>query len=279
MACSSTDPHHVAHELRSKMENGLRIETADAILTLTLDRPKANAIDNDLSRALGQALIAYRDDPSLRCCIITATGDRFFSAGWDLKSAATAGPSGEDYGPGGFAGLTELFDLDKPVIAAVNGMAVGGGFELILAADIIIAADHAVFFLPEAQIGLMPDAGGIFRLSRRLPEAIALEMLLTGRRLTAQEGLQFGLLNQVVPLADLAKAARMTAERVLASAPLSALAIKQTHRLTRHLDIETAYSRLRDGSVPAYDRLRRSDDYYEGARAFAEKRDPVWKGS
>lgn len=260
------------------MEDGLRLERAGALLTLTLDRPKANAIDNKLSQALGRALIAYRDDPTLRCCIVTAAGDRFFSAGWDLKSAASDGPGGEDYGPGGFAGLTELFDLDKPVIAAVNGLAVGGGFELILAADIIIAAEQAVFFLPESQIGLMPDAGGVFRLPRRLPEALALEMLLTGRRLTAAEGLQFGLVNQVVAAGNLLAAAQAMADRILAAAPLAAMAIKQAHRLTRDLDLETAYARLRDGSVPAYDKLRRSEDYYEGAKAFAEKRDPVWKG-
>jgi crotonobetainyl-CoA hydratase len=260
------------------MDRGLQIDRNGAVLTLTLDRPKANAINNHLSQALGETLIAYRDDPALRCCIITAAGERFFSAGWDLKSAASEGAGSEDYGPGGFAGLTELFDLDKPVIAAVNGLAVGGGFELALAADIIIAVDHAEFFLPEAQIGLMPDAGGIFRLPRRLPESIALEMLLTGRRLTAAEALGFGLVNQVVSSAELANAATKMAERVLASAPLSAQAIKQTHRLTRHLDIKSAYGRLRDGSVRAYDHLRQSADYYEGAKAFAEKRNPVWTG-
>lgn len=260
------------------MDRGLRIDRAGAVLTLTLDRPKANAINNHLSTALGEALIAYRDDPSLRCCIITAAGDRFFSAGWDLKAAATEGAGSEDYGPGGFAGLTELFDLDKPVIAAVNGLAVGGGFELALSADIIIAVEDAAFFLPEAQIGLMPDAGGIFRLPRRLPESIALEMLLTGRRLSAAEALGFGLVNQVVPAANLAAAAQAMADRILASAPLAAMAIKQTHRLTRHLDIKNAYGRLRDGSILAYEHLRHSADYYEGAKAFAEKRAPVWTG-
>jgi crotonobetainyl-CoA hydratase len=261
------------------MDRGLHVEQSGAVLRLTLDRPKANAINNGLSQALGEALIAYRDDPALRCCIITAAGDRFFSAGWDLKAAAQEGADREDYGPGGFAGLTELFDLDKPVIAAVNGLAVGGGFELALAADIIIATEQAAFFLPEAQIGLMPDAGGIFRLPRRIPESIALEMLLTGRRLTAPEALTFGLVNQVVGAAELAAAAQAMADRILASAPLAAMAIKQSHRLTRHLDIQTAYGRLRDGSIPAYDRLRRSDDYYEGAKAFAERRSPVWKGA
>jgi crotonobetainyl-CoA hydratase len=261
------------------MENGLKSERRGAVLELIIDRPKANAIDNGLSRALGQAFIAYRDDPSLRCCIIGAAGEKFFSAGWDLKAAAANGPEGEDYGPGGFAGLTELFDLDKPVIAAVNGLAVGGGFELALSADLIIAADHAAFFLPEAQIGLIPDAGGVFRLPRRIPEAIAMEVLFAGRRLTAAEGLQFGLVNQVVASAALWQAARDMAARILETAPLSAMAIKQAHRLTRHLDLPEAYRALRGGKVPAYDRVRESEDYYEGAKAFAEKRKPVWKGA
>jgi crotonobetainyl-CoA hydratase len=261
------------------MEDGLKIERRNAVLELTIDRPKANAIDNRLSRALGDAFIAYRDDPSLRCCIIGAAGEKFFSAGWDLKAAAANGPEGESYGPGGFAGLTELFDLDKPVIAAVNGLAAGGGFELALSADLIVAVDHATFFLPEAQIGLIPDAGGVFRLPRRIPEAIAMEVLFAGRRLTAAEALQFGLVNKVVALSDLWNAARDLAARILETAPLSAMAIKQAHRLTRHLDLPAAYQALRSGKVPAYDKVRQSDDYYEGAKAFAEKRKPVWKGA
>ncbi len=260
------------------MDTGLVIEERGQLLILTLNRPKANAIDNALSKALGQAFAHYRDNPSQLCCIITGDGDRFFSAGWDLKAAAADRVVIEDYGVGGFAGLTELFDLDKPVIAAINGMAVGGGLELALAADLIVAANHATFFLPEAQIGLIPDAGGIFRLPRKIPEAIAMEMLLTGRRLTAAEALGFGMVNRVVPFCDLAAAAEEIANRILLSAPLSAIAIKQTHRVTRDLSVEDAYAAMRAGNLPAYNEMRQSADYLEGARAFLAKRPPVWIG-
>lgn len=258
------------------MPEGLRIEREGEILILTLDRPKANAISDPLSRALGEAFIAYREDRSLRVAIVTGAGEKFFSAGWDLKEAATSGAA--DYGPGGFAGLTELFDLDKPVIAAINGMAVGGGFELALCCDVIVAEEHAVFFLPEAGIGLIPDAGGILRLPRRLPEALALEMLMTGRRLSATEALAFGLVNHLTPRGGSLARAREVAAAMLKSAPLSLAAIKQAHRLTRHLGIEEAYRALAAGQVPAYDRLKNSADYWEGAKAFAEKREPKWKG-
>lgn len=261
--------------------NGLILERRGAVLELTLNRPKANAIDDALSQALGRAFIAYRDDPTLRVAIVTGAGDRFFSAGWDLKAAAAEsaadGFAPEDYGPGGFAGLTQLFDLDKPVIAAINGMAVGGGFELALACDIIVSAENAEYFVPESKIGLIPDAGGIFRLPRRLPEAIALEMMLTGRRMGAAEAYRLGLLNRVVPQADVMAAARQLADEILATAPLSAIAIKQVHRLTRHLTVEQGYAKLAAGEIPAYEKLKASSDYLEGARAFAEKRDPVWK--
>lgn len=260
------------------MTDGLLIARKGALLHLTIDRPKANAIDNGLSRALGRAFIDYRDDRELRCCIVTAAGAKFFSAGWDLKAAAEDGPDGPDYGPGGFAGLTEIFDLDKPVIAAVNGMAVGGGLELALAADIIIAADHASFFLPETGIGVVPDGGGIFRLPRRIPEAIAMEMILARRVLSATEALQFGLVNQICPLDDLPAAALAMTEKILEAAPLAAQAVKQAHRMTRHLSIPDAYRTMRSDAVPAYGRLRSSADYFEGARAFAEKRKPRWTG-
>ena len=139
-----------------------------AVLLITLNRPKANAIDAKTSHAMGEAFINFANDPDQRVAVITGSGERFFSAGWDLKAAAEGEAVDADFGRGGFAGLTELWNLDKPVIAAVNGYAAGGGFELALAADLIIAADHAQFFLPEATIGIIPDSGGVVSLMRLL---------------------------------------------------------------------------------------------------------------
>jgi len=259
------------------MTSAVTIEKQERLWEITLDRPKANAIDMATSQALGNAFLAFRDDPSARVAILTGAGTRFFSAGWDLKEAAEAG-NDEDYGPGGFAGLTELFSLEKPIIAAINGLAVGGGFEMALACDLIVAAEGAEFFLPEARIGVIPDAGGILRLPRRLPRAIAMEMMLTGKRLSAADALRFGLVNELVPFAELMPAARRLAAKVLAAAPLAAAAIKASLAATEALTVEEGFALLRRGGVPAYDRLRRSEDYFEGARAFTEKRDPVWRG-
>jgi crotonobetainyl-CoA hydratase len=259
------------------MPDPVRIDERGPVWEIILDRPKANAIDPATSRALGAAFIAFRDSAAARVAILTAAGERFFSAGWDLKEAAASG-SGGDHGPGGFAGLTELFDLDKPVIAAVNGLAVGGGFELALACDMIVAASHAEFFLPEATIGVIPDAGGILRLPRRLPRAIAVEMMLTAKRLPAAEARGLGLVNAVVPGAELRPAARALAERVLAAAPLSTRAVKAVLAATEALSVEDGYALLRSGRIAAYERMRRSSDYFEGARVFAEKRAPAWRG-
>jgi crotonobetainyl-CoA hydratase len=255
----------------------LHIAIEDRVMILTMDRPKANAIDSGLSQALGSAFIRYRDDTSLRCAIVTAAGEKFFSAGWDLKAAAENKDEAEDYGPGGFAGITELFDLDKPVIAAVNGMAVGGGFEIALCCDIIVAETHAQFFLPEVKVGVVPDGGGMFRLPRRVPESLALEMLMTGRRLSTDEALRLGLINHVTQKGGaLAKAKEIAAE-ILEASPKAIRAVKQAHRLTRDMTVSEAYRALRSGGVPAYDRLRASKDYWEGAAAFSEKRQPRWE--
>ena len=259
------------------MTEAVRIERRNAVWEITLDRPKANAIDAATSRALGGAFVAFRDDPLARVAILTAAGSRFFSAGWDLKEAARTGGA-DDHGPGGFAGLTELFDLEKPLIAAVNGLAVGGGFELALSCDLIVAAQGAAFFLPEASIGLIPNAGGILRLPRRLPRAIAMEMMLAGKRLSAREALAFGLVNDMVSPGDLLPAARRLAARVLTSAPLASAAIKAVVAATESMTVEQGYAAMGSGRIVAYEKLRQSDDYLEGARAFAEKRAPIWRG-
>ena len=260
------------------MTQAVRSERRGALVEITLDRPKANAIDTATSRALGEAFIGFRDDPELRVAIVTGGGERFFSGGWDLKAAAAGDASAdEDYGPGGFAGLTELFDLNKPVIAAVNGMAVGGGFELALAADLIVAAEHAEFFFPEVNIGILASAGGAIRLPRRIPRAIATEMLMTGRRMGAEEAARWGLVNAVVPADRLMPAARELAERLLAAAPLSLQAVKELLREAEGLGVQAAYDLMRN-ELPGFQRMLVSEDSREGARAFAEKRPAVWKG-
>ena len=261
------------------MSEAVTLDRHGAVLQITLDRPKANAIDAPTSRALARAFHTLRDETALRVAILTGAGERFFSAGWDLKAAAEGTEDlGADHGPGGFAGLTEMFDLNKPVISAVNGMAVGGGFELALAADLIVAAEHAEFFLPEVNLGLIPDSGGVLRLPRCLPRAVAMEMLLTGRRMDAAEAANWGLVNAVVPAGDLMDAARALAERIAAAAPLSTQAVKEVVRETGHLGVEQAFAEMRSGRLTTYQRLLTSEDAEEGARAFAEKRDPVWQG-
>jgi crotonobetainyl-CoA hydratase len=254
----------------------IRAETLDGILELTIDRPPANAIDSATSRELGEVFVAYRDDPSLRVAVLTGAGERFFSAGWDLKAAAAGDP--EDYGVGGFAGLTERFDLDKPVIAAVNGWAAGGGFELALACDLIVASRSARFTVPEVNLGFVPDAGGVFRLPARMPRAIAMELLLTGREMDAAEAARWGVVNRVTEPDGLMDAARELAARIAAAAPLATRAVKAIVAATEGLRVDDAYRALNDGSIPAYDRALASEDAQEGPRAFAEGRDPEWKG-
>src|SRR5256885_6251928 len=192
------------------MSEAVRTEVRDGVLVITLDRPKVNAIDTATSRALHAAFQSLHNDPGVHAGIVTGAG-RMFSAGWDLKAGEAVDA---DHGPGGFAGLTELFTLDKPVIAAVGGLALGGGFELALAADLIVAAEDAEFALPEVGLGLIADSGGVLRLPRRIPRAIATEMLLTGRRMSAAEAAKWGLVNRVVHKEMLVTAAMDLARRI-----------------------------------------------------------------
>jgi crotonobetainyl-CoA hydratase len=249
------------------------------VLVITLDRPKANAIDVPTSQALYAAFDRLRREPELRVAILTGAGERFFSAGWDLKAAAAGEGITADHGPGGFGGLTEFFDLGKPVIAAVNGLALGGGFELVLAADLVVAAEHAEFALTEVTFGLIPDAGGVLRLPARLPRPIALEYLLTGRRIGAAEAARWGLVNQVVHADRLMEAALDLAHAISASAPLAVAAVLEIARQTEGASVSEGYGIMRGDGLPAYQRMLDSDDAREGVRAFAERRPPRWTGT
>ncbi|HTO81426.1 MAG TPA: enoyl-CoA hydratase-related protein [Methylomirabilota bacterium] len=262
------------------MTNPIKAARNGAILELTIDRPKANAFDGPTSKALGEALVAYQNDDTLRCAIVTGAGDKFFSGGWDLKFASDldSDDSKVDYGPGGFAGLTEMWNLTKPVIAALNGMTIGGGWELALACDLVVAADHVRFWMPEVQRGIIAGGGGVLRLPRLLPYNLAMEILLTCRWVEVAEMLPYGLVNRIVPSARLMEAARELADPIAKAAPLAVQATKAVWHSTAHLSVEEAFARVRRGDVPAHERMLRSADYIEGPRAFAEKRDPVFTG-
>jgi len=256
----------------------VQVRACDAVLIVTLDRPPANAVDVATSRALYEAFARLENDPDLRVAIVTAAGNRFFCAGWDLKAAAAGEAVDADHGPGGFAGLTELHDRSKPVIAAVNGVAAGGGFELVLAADLVVAADHARFSLPEARLGIIPDSGGVLRLPRRLPRPLAVELLLTGRGLSAQEASDRGLVNQVVPGEQLMSAARSLAAQLVRSAPLAVAAVLEVLEATEAGSVPDGFAAMRSGRLPRYAAMLASQDAAEGPVAFAERRPPEWKG-
>jgi crotonobetainyl-CoA hydratase len=257
------------------MNDAVKVRKDGAILEVTLDRPKANAIDVSTSVAMGEVFVAFRDDSDLRVAILTGGGEKFFSAGWDLKAAAEGEAYDADYGPGGFGGITELHDLNKPVIAAVNGLAFGGGFELALACDLVVAAEKAEFCLPEIKVGVLADAA-TFRLPKRLPRNIAMELLMTGRRMGAEEAARWGLVNAVVPSAM--ERARELAALLAAGPPLALAAVKAVVRETETLDNEECYALMRSGNLAAFEAMLASQDAREGPRAFAEKRDPVWTG-
>jgi crotonobetainyl-CoA hydratase len=257
--------------------DGIRVETEGQITFITIDRPPANAIDPAASRALGRAFDAFAADSAARVAILTAVGERFFSAGDDLKATAEAGLDGIDYGTGGFGGITERFDLDKPVIAAVNAMAVGGGFEMALACDLIVAVEHAEFFLPEVNIGMLASSGGFARLPRQMPLKIAMELLLTGRRMGAAEAERRGLVNRVVGSAELLPAARELAARIIAAAPLAVRATRASAMGSLDLGLAESFRALEGGRWPVYARMLASEDVREGPRAFVEKRPPRWR--
>ena len=255
----------------------IRTRREGVILEVTLDRPKANAIDLATSRIMGLTFRAFRDDDSLRVAILRAEGEKFFCPGWDLKAAALGDAVDGDYGVGGFGGLQELPNLNKPVIAAVNGICCGGGLELALSCDLILASDNASFALPEIRSGTVADAASI-KLPKRIPYHVAMDLLLTGRWFDAVEARQWGLLREITTPADLLPKAWALARLLADGPPLVYAAIKEVVREAEALRFQDALNRVTKRQMATVDRLYSSADQLEGARAFAEKRDPVWLG-
>ena len=249
----------------------------NAILEVTLDRPKANAIDLKTSRIMGEVFRDFRDDDSLRVAILRAQGDKFFCPGWDLKAAADGDAVDGDYGIGGFGGLQELPHLNKPVIAAVNGICCGGGLELALSCDLILASDNASFALPEIRSGTVADAASI-KLPKRIPYHVAMDLLMTGRWFDAQEALRWGLLKEITTPDELLPKVWDLARLLESGPPLVFAAIKEIVREAEAMRFQDALNRITKSQFATVDRLYSSEDQLEGARAFAEKRDPVWKG-
>ena len=258
-------------------DNPIKTRREGGILEVTIDRPKANAIDLATSRIMGEVFKDFRDDSDLRVAIVTATGEKFFCPGWDLKAAAQGDEVDGDYGVGGFGGMQELRDLNKPVIAAINGICCGGGLEIALSTDIIIAAEHATFALPEIRSGTVADAASV-KLPKRIPYHIAMEMLLTGRWIDAEEANRWGMINEIVPAEKLMERVWEQARLLESGPPLVYAAIKEIVREAEAMTFQTAMNKITKRQFASVDILYGSEDNREGAVAFAEKRDPVWKG-
>jgi crotonobetainyl-CoA hydratase len=258
------------------MTSSVKITKKGPIIEVMLDRPKANAVDLVTSREMGEVFEDFRDDPDLRVAIVTGAGEKFFCPGWDLKAAAGGDEVDGDYGVGGFGGMQELPNLNKPIICAVNGICCGGGLEIALSTDIIIAAEHATFALPEIHSGTVADAASI-KLPKRIPYHIAMEMLLTGRWLDAEEANRWGFVNEIVPAEKLNSRAWEIAELLASGPPLVMAAIKEVVRDAENSKFQDSLNRITSRELPTVDTLYGSEDMHEGFRAFTEKRDPVWK--
>lgn len=253
----------------------VKYEKRGHLAYITLNRPEVmNALHPPCHLEMNRVWDDFNADRELWVAILTGAGERAFSAGNDLKYTAQHGFSERSAHTGGFAGLTARFDINKPIIAAVNGFALGGGFEIVLACDLVIAAEHARFGLPEPRVGLAALAGGIHRLPRQIPLKLAMGMMLTARQITAAEAARLGLVNEVVPMSQLYATAERWAAEIMECAPLSIQATKEAALAGLQLPLAEAVA----NRFPAIERLRASKDFVEGPRAFAEKRKPNWRG-
>lgn len=259
------------------MSEAVTTRCEGAVLEVTLDRPRANAIDLATSREMGLTFQAFRDNPDLRVAILRTAGEKFFSAGWDLKAAAAGDAVDGDYGVGGFGGLQELRDLDKPIIACVDGMAIGGCFELALSCDLIYASARSSFALPEIKAGTLADAATV-KLPKRMPYHVAMDLLFTGRWMDAAEAQRWGLVNEVLPPDKLENRAWEIARLLADGPPLVFASIKEVAREAEAMSFQEAMNWITKRKFRTVDVLYGSDDNKEGFRAFAEKRPPVWRG-
>ena len=252
----------------------VEFERRDHIALVTLNRPEArNAVSPEVSQAMAAVLDEIEADAELRAVVLTGRGE-VFSAGADLKVVAQGRANDIARGKGGFAGIVTR-DFPKPIIAAVNGAALAGGFEIVLSCDLVVAADTARFGIPEVKRGLMAAAGGLIRLPKRVPLAMALELAMTGDPIDAQRALQLGLVNRVVPAADVVAEAITLAERIGENSPIAVRNSRQLVREAAELTEAEGWTRTLELMMPVFE----SGDSVEGATAFAEKRPPVWRST
>ena len=256
------------------MEKPIKTKIEGSILEVTIDRPKANAINAKTSIILGDIFADFRDNPKLKVAIITGSGEKFFSAGWDLKAVNEGEAADADYGVGGFGGLQELPNMNKPIIAAVNGIACGGGFEIMISADIILAVDYATFALPEINVGVIADAATI-KLRRRIPYHVAVEFLMTGRWMDVKEAKHWGLVNEVVESKNLLNRAREIATQIANGPNLIYSSIKEVLRETENEKEIPSFKILK--SLDTVKKVYNSEDLQEGASSFIKKTNPKWK--
>ncbi len=271
------------------MSNQLQVSTRQHVLEVAMCRTPVNAINLSLSREMFEVFKSLNDNPNLLVGLLHSVGNEknIFSAGWDLKAFVAGegadGENGFDLGPGGLGGLPEYFDLEKPIVAAVSGGAIGGGFELALGADVIVCSEDAYFWLPEAQRGFLPDAGAIQKLHHRIPFNVAIDLILTGRKMHADEAKHWGLVRDVVPADQLLSHARSVTDTIANGAPLVLGALKEYMRKYSHCSVEEGHAAVRrawvgKSDLPTYEKMLQSDDFTEGATAFVEKRDPKFIG-